>query len=191
MKRALVVLALLFSPPTWAQEPTSGAGTQSVPDRQSDRMFELEQQKLQIERQKLVLEDKKASLQRDQNLITALSTTIPLFVALVTVAWSFYNLRKSSEAQFLIKVAEITLSAENPQASVNKARLITHLFAGQMPHEFTMKLKSVDPSSFGGFLPRVRSDFIRFLSEHPDQRFKFIEDWLKVFPGDTWIEPLR
>src|SRR6266850_1209425 len=109
--------------------------------------LKLELDKLELEKEKLKLEESKLEIEWQKAKWTALSITVPLLAAILTVAYGIWSVHEQSQSQFEIKAAEIVMGSSGPGESLNKARAFVALFPGKLPRNFAT---SFDPKEFGG-----------------------------------------
>lgn len=95
---------------------------------------------------------------------------------------------KSMESKdaFVLKAAEIVMSAGNPFATKNKAEILKIIFKDRLPDNF---LSTFNPSDHHKPGPSVdtKIELFRHLMENPEK--EIVNLWLRMFPGDK-IEKL-
>jgi hypothetical protein len=155
----------------------------------------IEIQKLKLEERKLAMQEQieinKLQVQRQTNLINSFAIPIPIVLGVLTIWWGFTNLKKTSETQMLVKIAEITMSSPNASIVVQKNKLLGEIFGKTLPKEFPTHLTEIKPDEYLGFSPDIRTDVVEMLAKYPAQRKQIINDWLELFPGELWMERLK
>jgi hypothetical protein len=168
---------------------------QLVGQAPQDSSNAIEIQKLKLEERKLEMQEqidnKRLQIQRETNLINTFAIPIPIVLGVLTIWWGFKNLKKTSETQMLVKLAEITMSSPNASIVVQKAHLLGELFGENLPKEFPTQLTEIKTDAYLGFSPDVRTNVIEMLAKYPGQRKQMIIDWLQLFPGEQWMERLK
>ena len=172
----------------------------SVLERQQDAAsiatttLEIEKAKLALEQEKLEVERYKARLERSKTLWTAMSVVASILVAAGTIVYGAWSLRKTAEANFVTKAAEIALQGPSPWEARNRARTIAALFGDMLPPRFVERFEKTDPSRFGSegdeTIPS-KKELIKLLAERPSQRAQILRDWRSVFPGDDWTAKIE
>jgi hypothetical protein len=172
----------------------------------------LERQKFDLERQKLAdetaaarererIEWAKLDFERSSAYRSLFSSMVPLLVALGTLFYSIWSFRKqaklqnemqahASQAQFVVKAAEIAFAGKTPVAVGNRAALLQAIFDDWLPKKFA---SSFDPAKYGGGKkegPEEKKFFLELLLKYPSQMPEIFELWNVLF-GDEWLERVK
>ncbi|HEX3067609.1 MAG TPA: hypothetical protein VHX14_03465 [Thermoanaerobaculia bacterium] len=162
---------------------------------------DVEERKLALDEQRYQLEKEQAQFQRKQAVWTAVSTIIPIAVALATVIASFYTLTKQVElqrdiqasqaaAQFQLTAAQIVANNTDPWLAKGKAQTLHDLFPKQLSQDW------VDQFDAARYCQPAYEDhilFARLAVEHPDQRDSIADVWLQLYcdegntPFTAWL----
>jgi hypothetical protein len=166
--------------------------------------FEFEKQKAaeaaQLEAQKLTLDREKLELEKSSVSWTKISSSIPLLVALSTLAyglWSFSQQSKqqanaqiaATQLQFEMKAAEIAFAGKSPEAVFNRAKALKAIFGDRLPATFP---NSYDPIQLGGGKedPDAKKFFLELLLKYPDKKDQIAKLWEALF-GDSWFDRIK
>lgn len=139
-----------------------------------------------IDRENLRVESDKAAW-------AAIGVVLPILGGLGTVAYGVWSLRKSIEAQFGVKAAEVILQGENSREALGRARFLRAIFGELLPRGFTQRVKEYEAGKHGpvrGGSPgaiMAKKEIIKLLAERPEQRAQILADWRALFPDDEWV----
>jgi hypothetical protein len=98
---------------------------------------------------------------------SAISSIIPIIVALLTLGYSIRLQHQAARLQFEIKAAEIAFAGKTPQAVENRAKILKKIFDKRLPDDF--------PGPFDGLQGKAK--------EPPAEKLSFLE-LLQKYPED-------
>jgi hypothetical protein len=150
--------------------------------------LKLELNKLELEKEKLKLEEAKLQLERQKAKWAALSVTVPLLAAILTVAYGIWSVHQQSRSQFEIKAAEIVMGSNGPGEALGRARAFVALFPDRLPPNFA---SSFDPKQFGSRNKstfEAKKEFLHMLTEKSTKPQEIVDMWRQLFPNDEWLK---
>jgi len=211
MKKELIALLVVGAP--LALLSTGAAARQSLPQNKpratapgcSDNSGKnqsptIEQERLQLERQKLAadadtesrklgIEQAKLDIEKSTAKWSVMASTVPLMVALMTLAYSVWSFRQQGRQQVELKAAEFAFLGKTPEAVRNRAKALRQIFGRHLPTDFG---NSFDPSDYGGGKedPESKKFFVELLLKYPERRTELTQLWAELF-GDEWLKRVK
>jgi len=140
---------------------------------------ELERQRLEIEKSRLELDKAAAKW-------SAMGPSIPLVVALLTLAYSIWSFGKQGKQQIELKAMEFVFQGKTPEALQNRCRAMVSLLGGRLPKDFGTTFSPVDHGG-GKEDPESKKFFLELLLKYPTQRNETLQYWRALF-GDAWLD---
>ncbi|RPJ73613.1 MAG: hypothetical protein EHM20_11955 [Alphaproteobacteria bacterium] len=154
---------------------------------------EIEKEKLKLDREKFVFEQEKFRETQETEKFKAWLLFIPLFVAILTIAYSSYSYNQEAKDNFKLKAADIVMDSEGPTSTYHKSLAMKELFKDSLPDDFATSFDPTD-RKFGGPSSSVDSkkELLKLIVENPNfDKNETIQMWGDLFPGDKWIDSLR
>jgi hypothetical protein len=180
-------------------KPRATAPARSV-NSAKNQSSTIEQERLQLEGQKLAadenmenrkieIEKAKLDVERSTAKWTAMSSIIPLMVALLTLAYSIWSFRQQGRQQVELKAAEFAFLGKTPEAVQNRCKALKAIFGRHLPSDFG---SAFDPSDHGGGKEDSESKkfLIELLLKYPQQKAELTQFWEKLF-GDPWLDRVK
>jgi len=150
----------------------------------------LELTKVQIEIKKLELEEKKLKIEKFKNSLTIFGSLIPLIAIALTIYYGVKSQNEQAKNQFRLKAAEFIFNSQNIQEGKTKVIVFQKLFPNLLDEDFS-NIKDRDLNEF--YLEEERQNkkkIFEILSSKATTKEEIINDWKKLFPGDTWPNDL-
>jgi hypothetical protein len=139
-------------------------------DEKSQSIERLDSSMSEFERQSILVEREKLQVERYKARWTAFSLAVPLFAAVLTIAFGIWSSYQQSKSAFEIKAAELVMSTDFPQVTAGKAATLQTLFPRKLSPDFA---RAFDPDTVSSDDP-AKKELIHLLAERPGKGARVI-----------------
>ena len=140
---------------------------------------------LEIEREKLAIERKKLDVEYQRVRWTAISTTVPLIAALLTVGFGFWATYEQGRFLVRLEVTKAILQAPTFEAAGARVEVFKSVLGESFPLELgSMPKDAFDPQEF----VRGKEEFIRVIASRGLSPKQVKDVWGELFPTDRFAQ---